>query len=327
LEEALAADLVWPYLKYHAQLLLGGRPQAKSVEHLVGDSLDLGSATGCVGRRMTALNYATDLDQLSGDSLIGLIGSGGGEPEEDVDFLSQHTVVGGMQALLKALVQRSNPQLEERVSAISRVSEGVRVKTNRRTIDADAVIVTVSIGVLKSSAIAFEPGLPQWHLDALDGLDMGALSKIWLQYPKTAWPVGQASVIMCDAAPIHAVFDWSKSHGTPIVMGMTSGRAAVELEALPKADAQNLVHGALQKQWGRALPEPVGFAMSRWTQNPLVGGAYMYPNTQFRSGDHLQLRKPIADRVLLAGEALADRTGYVDTAWSDGRRAANLLIG
>ena len=40
-----------------------------------------------------------------------------------------------------------------------------------------------------------------------------------------------------------------------------------------------------------------------------------------------QRRPRIADRIFLAGEALDKDPGYVDTAWRDGRRAANLIIG
>jgi len=38
------------------------------------------------------------------------------------------------------------------------------------------------------------------------------------------------------------------------------------------------------------------------------------------------LQRPIAGRILLAGEALSDRSGYIDGAWKDGQRAASAII-
>jgi len=40
--------------------------------------------------------------------------------------------------------------------------------------------VTVSIGVLQSGMIEFDPPLPQWKQDAIDALPMGLLNKIAL---------------------------------------------------------------------------------------------------------------------------------------------------
>ena len=72
---------------------------------------------------------------------------------------------------------------------------------------------------------------------------------------------------------------------------------------------------------------PVDFSMSTWRFDPLAGGAYMYPTVDSRPGDKLVLQEPIAERIFLAGEALDTTPGYVDTAWHDGERAAELIIG
>lgn len=43
---------------------------------------------------------------------------------------------------------------------------------------ADAVIVTVPLGVLKSGAIAFNPPLPEWKQQAINNLGFGLLNKV-----------------------------------------------------------------------------------------------------------------------------------------------------
>ncbi len=43
---------------------------------------------------------------------------------------------------------------------------------------ADALIVSVPLGVLKSSAITFHPPLPEWKTQAIHNLGFGLLNKV-----------------------------------------------------------------------------------------------------------------------------------------------------
>lgn len=43
---------------------------------------------------------------------------------------------------------------------------------------ADAVIVTVPLGVLKANAITFHPPLPEWKTQAINNLGFGLLNKV-----------------------------------------------------------------------------------------------------------------------------------------------------
>ena len=55
-------------------------------------------------------------------------------------------------------------------------------------------------------------------------------------------------------------------------------------------------------------------------------GAYSHSSLDTLGNEAEILQRPIAGRILLAGEALSDRNGYVDGAWSDGQRAASVII-
>ena len=322
LEAALEPALVLPYVRHQVMSLLGGRPRASSAAELIGSSLDEAPKVACAGRRLLAGVYAADLDDLSGDVLIGA----GGEAGPTADELIEPTVVGGMQALAEALSAPLRPSFNESVDVIARTTDGVRVETDRRTIEADAAIVTVSVGVLKSRGIRFEPELPRHHQEVLDGMGMGSFAKLWIRYPEAKWSLSTDILVPCDTDDVHAIVDFSKSHGAPVLLAWAAGEQGRALEAMSDAEARALLHATLQEQLGIRLPDPTGFAKNRWTQDPLVQGSYMYPNVQYRAGDNLRLREPITDRILLAGEALAPDFGYVDSAWSDGRRAAGSLI-
>ena len=47
---------------------------------------------------------------------------------------------------------------------------------------ADAVIISVPLGVLKSGNITFQPSLPEWKQQAINNLGFGLLNKVGVQY-------------------------------------------------------------------------------------------------------------------------------------------------
>lgn len=57
--------------------------------------------------------------------------------------------------------------------------DGVRVRTAAgEVLAADAVVVTVPLGVLKAGAITFRPPLPPWKQEAIGRLGFGDLNKV-----------------------------------------------------------------------------------------------------------------------------------------------------
>jgi monoamine oxidase len=55
------------------------------------------------------------------------------------------------------------------------------------TFEADKVIVTVPLGVLKSNSIQFVPPLSTEKTAAIQRLGMGCMDKLWLEFPEAFW--------------------------------------------------------------------------------------------------------------------------------------------
>lgn len=54
---------------------------------------------------------------------------------------------------------------------------------------ADHVISTVSLGVLKEKHLAiFEPKLPGWKIEAIEGLAFGTVNKVYVEFARPFWP-------------------------------------------------------------------------------------------------------------------------------------------
>ena len=67
------------------------------------------------------------------------------------------------------------------VKHISYDQSGVQVTAGNTVIAADAVVVTVPLGVLKKDSIKFEPALPERKLQAIRRWGFGVLNKASMQ--------------------------------------------------------------------------------------------------------------------------------------------------
>ncbi|KAK2978924.1 hypothetical protein RJ640_019239 [Escallonia rubra] len=89
-----------------------------------------------------------------------------------------------------SMVFERRPDL--RVTKIARRYNGVKVTVESgRTFTADAAIVTVPLGVLKSNYIKFEPRLPEWKEAAITDLGVGIENKIILHFEKLTDKFGE----------------------------------------------------------------------------------------------------------------------------------------
>lgn len=97
-------------------------------------------------------------------------------------------VLGGYGALAEDLAAGLTVHLDRPVATIAWSAEGVRLEeADGRSTDADRVVVTIPLGALQAGVVAFEPGLPAAHQDALAALGMGVLDKLWLRFDDPFW--------------------------------------------------------------------------------------------------------------------------------------------
>jgi monoamine oxidase len=89
--------------------------------------------------------------------------------------------------MMRALANGLDVKLEQAVAKIAYHDTGVTVtSTDGTTYDADIVVVTLPLGVLKARSVEFEPELPSWKTDAIDRLGFGLLNKLVMEFDE-AW--------------------------------------------------------------------------------------------------------------------------------------------
>ena len=96
----------------------------------------------------------------------------------------------GYNSITNHLTRDIDVEMNQIVSSIEYDDDGVKIVTQNQTIEADAVLVTLPLGVLKDgqvfrifvsyriSAVKFSPELPSWKTGAIERLGFGLLNKV-----------------------------------------------------------------------------------------------------------------------------------------------------
>ncbi len=241
----------------------------------------------------------------------------------------EYFMTGGMQRFAEWLARDLKIMLDTKVSDIEWSQAGVNVQTQAGMFRADAVVLTISVGLLKSGAIRLAPGLPESHARALDRIGMALLNKVALQYPSAAWPMGDEYWILANGDLPCIVANQGAYSGAPILVALTGGRVSRSLEAMDDEEIAGRLHRDIARAHGRGLPEPEGVAVTRWAADPLAMGSYSHrrPGANLRE-DNI-LARPIDDRLFLAGEAIIDDWDVcnVSGAFRSGQNAARRIAG
>ena len=194
-----------------------------------------------------------------------------------------------------------------------------------------AVIVTVSLGVMKSGSIKFTPGLPTRTRRALSHRQLGHVEKFILEFSSRWWPAANAFYLTKADADVIEVFDHSRVVGKPILVLLVSGEARLALWK-NKTDAQvlDILLAGLQQMFPKVIvPRPVFYQAARWVSDPLFRGAWSYNAVGINpSTDFVNIRRSASARLVFAGEH-TDRGhfGTLRGAYLSGVRAANSVLG
>ena len=322
--KAVERRLTLPYIKLRIREFFGLRKTLPSMASMLDPLLKKYGAQAAYAREILIVNEAANLDRTSIGTLLrehDLIGDDGYDPLPKDDVM----VDGGMQAFVTSLAKKVKPSLGEAVQAVIRIEKGITVQTTRRRIDADAVIVTVPLGLLKAGAIQFDPGLPVEHKAAIDRLGFGNEKKTCLVYPNMNWTKEHHVVGLHDSPYFNFIINVAAIKGQPMIMALSAGDKQIKADSLSIDELATALHENVRAILGSDVPDPIDHSTTDWGNDPYALGSYSYSSLDTLGNEPEILQRPIAGRILLAGEALSERNGYVDGAWNDGQRAASVI--
>ena len=260
---------------------------------------------------LLAKDITRDVDQASVQDMLAF------EHEED-----DLAVASGLGNLMARYGGEVPVTLNSAVRKIDSSGSRINLDTAKGRIHADKVILTVSNGVLASREIKFSPTLPDWKLDAIEGLPLGSHTRIAMTFGEPVLRDLPEYFIVNTSGdgPIHFR---NQPFGYEYVEIVTGGRISEWMEKSGERATIDFVLAKLREAAGnKAVPEPAHHIVSAWDQDAWVKGAYSCA----RPGAAKQrsiLAQAIDERIFFAGEATSSNAyASVHGACISGRDAA-----
>ena len=236
----------------------------------------------------------------------------------------------GYSQIVDVLAAGRDIRLDHPVAQVDHSGTTVVVTTESGdTFEADRVVVTVPLGVLKAGAISFTPALPPAMRDAIAALDMGILNRTCLLFDEPFWDRDTEWIGYAGERP----GQWSETLnlypylGRPVLAMFNPGSFGAEIEQYSDADLTSRAVEALKAMFGD-MPEPVDAVSTRWGADPWTRGSYSYLPVGVEFDTYRDMARPVGDRLFFAGEATHSRfPSTVHGALLSGRRAARQISG
>ncbi len=231
---------------------------------------------------------------------------------------------GGFSAVLAHAAQGLPVTLRTPVRQVRVDGSTVRVTTDAGERTAEAVVLTVPLGVLKAETIRIEPGWSASGARALEKLAMGVLSKTFVRFDAAFWPVDiDWHEYLGPRAGHWAEWVSFGKAGVPVILGFNSGSGGRRVESASAAAVAGEAHEVLRDMFGSAVPAPRAVLTSTWSIDEWARGSYSFNAVGSTPADRSALAKSIGGRIFVAGEATEpDYHSTVHGAVISGRRAA-----
>ena len=265
------------------------------------------------------------------------------------EFEGEHAqVIGGYQQLPRALWRHPH-LLDVRINkAVKSVRYSAAGKQGKATItcedgesfEADKVVFTAPLGVLKEESIQFDPPLPQWKRDSIRRMGFGLLNKIVLVFDKPFWDTERDMFGLLRAprrgdgnyqtdykegrGQFYLFWNCIDTSGLPVLIALMAGESAYEAERIPDAELTSQCLEQLRNVFGhKNVPQPVETVVTRWGSDRFARGTYSFVAAEARPGDYDLIAAPISN-LFFAGEAtIATHPATVHGAYLSGLRAAH----
>ncbi|WP_188696419.1 flavin monoamine oxidase family protein [Silvimonas amylolytica] len=248
-------------------------------------------------------------------------------------------LVGGMQALVAALVAQLGPavlQLDTRASALSLTPDGVEVEVSQRDtlhmIRAAAVISTLPPRLLANAVRMTPPvssGLRQRWQETPTW--MAGQAKFVAAYDQPFWrTAGLSGDVSSQRGPMVEIHDASNEAGTVALLFGFIGVPAQIRQQLGEAGLQQRAINQLARLFGPEAQTPSWTALKDWAQDPYTATQQdQQPLHQHPYYGHTALPEAWAGHLMLAGTEFApDMGGYLEGALAAADAAvATLLAG
>lgn len=223
-------------------------------------------------------------------------------------------------------------KLNKIVRELQHSRNGVAVITEDGCVyEANYVILSVSIGVLQSDLLAFNPPLPRWKLEAIEKCDVMVYTKIFLKFPCKFWPSGPEKEFFIYAHERRGYYTfWQHMENAYpgsniLVVTLTNGESK-RVEAQSDEETLREAMVVLRNMFGPNIPDAIDILVPRWWNNRFQRGSYSnYPIISNRKVFH-NIKAPVG-RIFFTGEHTSEKfNGYVHGGYLAGIDTGKALL-
>ncbi|MCJ1330948.1 hypothetical protein MMC10_007635 [Thelotrema lepadinum] len=324
----------------------------------LGTTMDEGvkqyqSLLGLSAQDLRLLNWHFANLEYANAANLGKLSLGGWDQDVGNEFEGEHSqVIGGYIQVPRGILDYPH-ELDVRTRMIvSRIEYDVTgsgsqtakvICDSGEVLEADQVVLTTPLGVLKDHSITFEPQLPEWKESSIERLGFGLLNKVILVYDKPFWDVDQDMIGLLrdteqpgsldhqdystNRGRFYLFWNCMKTSGRPVLISLMAGDAAFQAEELSDGQIIGEVTQQLTSMYrNKMVPLPVEAIVTRWGKDKFARGTYSYVGPEGRSEDYDAMAKRLGN-LHFAGEATCGtHPATVHGAYISGLRAASEII-
>ena len=284
---------------------------------------------------------------------VGKLSLGGWDQDIGNEFEGEHAqVIGGYQQVPRGILQYPYKLDLRTRKAVTRIAydPGNGPESTARVLcddgevlEANQIVLTAPLGILKNESIAFAPALPSWKTAPIERLGFGVLNKVILVYERPFWNVDQDMFGLLREPEVPDSLDqedyvsnrgrfylfWNciKTSGLPVLIALMAGDAAHQAELDSDATLVASVTQELARMFKQTLlPKPTETIVTRWGKDRFARGTYSYVGATSEPGDYDAMARPVGN-LHFAGEATCGtHPATVHGAYISGLRAASEVI-
>lgn len=235
----------------------------------------------------------------------------------------------GYDTIATYLATGLNIQLNQRVSKVDYTDAKIKITHNGNISEADYVIVTVPLGVLKANKIQFTPALPIDKQFAINKIGMNCVNKFLLTWNTAFWDDVQYISYTPTVKDKFNYFVNVKKFNPSVNALMTFAYADYARQTETMTDAQIIgeVMSHLKDIYGTSIPNPTNLLRTKWQTNENAFGAYSYTAVGTEMKHFEDLAATINNKLFFAGEHTeVDYFSTAHGAYLSGLREANKII-
>jgi len=237
--------------------------------------------------------------------------------------------VNGYDTIPSYLAIGLNVQLNQKVTKIDYSNTKILVSHNGTVTEADYVLVTVPLGVLKANKIDFVPSLPNTKQNAIQKVGVNCVNKFLLTWETAFWDDEQYICYTPDIKDKFNYFVNVKKYQPTVNALMTFAYADKARQTENMTDQQIIeeIMTHLRYIYGNDIPYSKNILRTKWQTNEYSYGSYSYTavGTEMRHFD--DLAEEIDDKIFFAGEHTEiDYFSTAHGAYLSGIREADKII-